>query len=468
MSDFTQVFGQIVNGTVTGRYSLTNMDSTLLYDSLDTFFREGGIRAWVTRVQPTSTGVVATSGSTGGKFLLTANGKGTWANSSNSTPAGVILTLTGLSLNGGTVYTGTIQYNGTTVAAVNGLTSDTDVINWINSMPGYQSMVTASSTAGTTVLPSAGSSVSVYLTGGTDVAVADADLTTALAVLNETYGPGQVSYPGSTSTTVYTYLANHAQQFNRVAILDGINSATASTVAASVTTIQGTATDASYAAIFAPWIIVPGINNTNVAGGAPVFSRTVPPSALVCANIAQNDIGNDANVPAAGVTNGSSQTAIGVTQTYSATDRGTLNTAGVNVIRQVPGVGTIAIYGFRSCAFDKNWIYLNNVRFRMQVTRDFDLIAENFVFQEIDGKGHIFSALAGALGAQCQTYWTRNSLYGLTATAAYSVNTGSTVNTPATIAAGQINAQVNLKMSPFGEFVTINVAKYAVTASIPQ
>ena len=48
------------------------------------------------------------------------------------------------------------------------------------------------------------------------------------------------------------------------------------------------------------------------------------------------------------------------------------------------------------------------------------------------------------------------------------VNVGPTVNTPATIQAGQINAVVSLKMSPFGEFVNISIAKYAVTATLPQ
>jgi len=103
----------------------------------------------------------------------------------------------------------------------------------------------------------------------------------------------------------------------------------------------------------------------------------------------------------------------------------------------------------------------------MQVIKDFDNIAESFVFQEIDGKGHIFSALNGALSGQCQAYWTRKSIYGDSPANAFSVNVGPQVNTPATIAAGQINAAVNLRMSPFGELVTVNVTKYAVTSPLP-
>ena len=49
----------------------------------------------------------------------------------------------------------------------------------------------------------------------------------------------------------------------------------------------------------------------------------------------------------------------------------------------------------------------------------------------------------------------------------FQINTGNQVNTPTTIAAGQINAQVSMKMSPFGEVVIIEVIKYAVNSTLP-
>lgn len=469
MNDFTNVFGQIVNGTITGRYSLANVDSTLLYDALDVYFKEGGIQAFVSRVQPTASGVAATSGTTGGKFLLTANGKGTWANSSNSGVAGVILNITGATVNGATIYSANITYNGQVSASVSGLATDSDVINWVNSLPGYLSFVTASSISGSTILPSAGSTVSVYMTGGTDIATTNADVPAALALFNANYGPGQISFPGSTDATTQQDLLNHALAFNRVALVDAPNTATASTILSAASTLSYAATDASYGAMFGPWLTVPGVVNTNPsATSGIVFSRTVAPSAFAAAKMAQNDVGNDANVPAAGALNGAANYVSGVSQTYAQTDLANLNAAGVNVVRVVPSTGGIALYGYRSLAVDPRWKFLNNVRFRMQVVTDLDAIAEGYVFQEIDGKGHIFAKLAGSIAGKLQNYWLRGSLYGATPNDAFGVNTGTQVNTPATIAAGQINAQVNLKMSPFGEFVTINVVKYAPNASLPQ
>ena len=469
MNDFNSDFGQIVNGQITGRYALTNMNSTALYDALDVFFREGGMQAFVVRVQPTATGVAATSGTSGGVWTLTAGGKGTWANSTVSSAAGVILTVNFISTGN---YSATIAYNGNINASITGLSGDTDLINWVNSLPLYQGLVTAASAVGTSTLPtSSAAPLIVYMTGGTDVAVADADVTTALAAITESYGPGQVSYPGNTNAAVYVSLANHAAANNRVALLDAPNSATATTLVSTVTTFQGNGnvTDPSYAAFFGPWLLTPGTVNTNSSPTNPyAFTRTVAPVALAAAKISQNDAGHDANVPAAGLANGAANYVTGLTQTYSSADRGTLNAAGVNVVRNVPNVGTICIYGFRSAAVNPGWIYFSNVRFRMQVVSQFDSIAEGFVFQEIDGKGQLFGKLNGALAAQCQAYWLRGSLYGPTAGSAFVVNTGPTVNTPATVQAGQINAVVSLKMSPFGEFVNISVAKYAVTATLPQ
>jgi hypothetical protein len=102
------------------------------------------------------------------------------------------------------------------------------------------------------------------------------------------------------------------------------------------------------------------------------------------------------------------------------------------------------------------------------MVHDFAAISESFVFAEIDGKGLVFSQLAGALSAQCQAYFLRKSLYGVSSADAFQVNTGSTINTPATIAAGQANALVNVRLSPFAEFVNIFVTKYAINATLPQ
>jgi hypothetical protein len=487
MTDFNTYFGRVVNGAVTGRYTVTaggaTLDSTALYDAMDVYFREGGIISYVSLIQPASGGVAATI--TSGANVFTAISKGTWANSTGSTSTGPASTPTAgvyvqVSCTATGVYFATIYYNSVIMATSPALSGDTDLRNWVNSLPAYRGLLVASAASGSPAsnLPSSGASLYIYPTGGTDVATADTDQIASLAAFTDVYGPGQVSFPAATTGVTYQNLTSHAQAFNRVAVLDAANTATAATLVSAVTTLQGLTAntvntlltlDPSYASFFASWLIVPGTVNTNPAQTTGlVFNRTVAPSALAAANMASNDQSFDCNVPAAGIVHGSSVYAVNVSQAYSAVDRATLNNAGVNVVRNVPNTATIAVYGFRSAAFDTNWVYLNNVRFRMQIVRDFDILAESFMFSEIDGRGQVFSTLNGALAGQCQAYWTRKSIYGTTPAQAFSVNTGPQVNTPVTIAAGQINAQVNVRMAPFGEFVTVTVTKYLVNATLPS
>jgi hypothetical protein len=490
ITDLQTYFGVLdSNGNLVGRYnsqggsysgSATNgcltIDSSTLYDSLDVYFREGGVNAYVVRAIDGVASNAASAAATQGTFAtFTAVSTGSWANSASGKKGGVVVNISRIS---STTFTLSIVYNGQTMLTSGILNTATDAKNYLAAQPAYSSLVTVTVGATPSTIPGTdGTTTSVYLTGGRDTQDAtpvllptDADYATALAALTDSYGPGQVSAPGVTSDTTHKNLLNHAQSLGRVALMDAVDSTDANyaNLTAAVTAIQPggsqAATDASYGAIFAPWVIVPGIASPS-STTAQVFNRTVPPSCVVAANIAASDQKNDCNVPAAGIVNGSSSYAIGLTQSYSSANRATLNNKGVNLIRNING--TIAVYGFRSTSADPNWAYFNNVRFRMQIVRDFDVLAENFVFQEIDGRGQIFSLLGGALAGQCQNYWLRKSIYGANPEDAFSVNVGPQVNTPATIAAGQINAQVNLRMAPFGELVNIQVTKYLVSAPLP-
>lgn len=472
LSDFVNYYGTFVNGQLVGRYNVADVDSSLLYDALDVFFREGGITAYVSRLIASDAVKAATAAS---KFTLTATGGGQWANTDG--PQGLNFQVNAvMGQNSTLVYTAKIYYNNNIIVTSPALYNDLDVVNWINSIgPNVALCSAVYNPEGTSVLPDSasgpGSAISIPFTGGTEgTAPVDSDAGEALEVYTEAFGPGQVSMPGHVSADAYGYLTEHAQMFNRVAFLDGQNGNfvdNSSYIIADVVGLQGFGLDTSYSGVFAPWLVVPGLTSGN-AGGQAVFSRTVAPSALAAARCAANDTLNDCNVPAAGVGAGSSSYAINITVDYSADARAALNNAGINVIRKVANANAIAIYGFRSAATDPNWIFLNNVRFRMQMVRDLDRIGEQFIFAEIDGKGQIFGAFSGVIAGLMQTYWLKKSIYGMNPSDAYQINTGPQVNTPATIAAGQINANVNVKMSPFGEFVTINVTKYASNAVFPR
>ncbi len=425
-----------------------------LYDTLNEYFSDGGVTAYVSRVVgPGAATAQATLSDNASIASLTvhAAGPGAWGNSLQVVIASGTAALS---------YTVSIVNAGVTVITSPNLFAAIDAQVWFAAQSSWVAQVTV--TAGSGGIPVNGT---FPMTSGSDdnSHITDTQWTAALAAFTDQYGPGQVSAPGHTTPAGYQALCNHAFNFNRVALLDVADSPTASNLEAQAATVQS----GSYpgrSAMFAPWIIIPGLTTTNPGATSPVPNRVVPPSSFAAAVMAANDVTNDCNNPAAG-NNGQSSYAVGVTQTYVATDRANLNAAGININRVING--TVTLYGYRSLSLDPVWIYLNNVRMRMQMIYDFDVLGENYVFEEIDGKGQLFSTFNGALAGKCQQYWTNGSLYGATAQQAFNVNTGPQVNTPATIAANQVNAIVSVILSPFGEVVNINVVKYLTNAVLP-
>lgn len=451
MTDYANYFG-----------ARTSTSSTF-YDSLDEFFHDGGVLAWASNVVGPSAVKASvilqdTAGSPVNTLTVTANGAGVWGNALS------VIVAAGSASNS---YTISIENGSTVVAKSPNLFVPQDAVTWASNLPAWRVLVTIVNDASATVAPANNPATGTFaLTSGADnfSGITETQWTNALVPFTSALGPGQVSAPGHTTAAGYVALNAHAIAFNRVPVLDVADNSVAATVAAQATTFQGSATDNTYGSFFAPWVIIPGITSINPGSSSPVPTRTVPPSALAAALMAANDQTNDANEPAAGP-NGQSTYAIGVTNQYVASDLALLNGAGVNVIKPINNV--VTVYGYRSTSTDPNWVYLNNVRFRMQVINDFNTIGEQFIFQEIDGQGHLFARFNGALSGKCQSYWTNGSLYGATAAAAFQVNTGPQVNTNNTIAAGQINADVLLHMSTFGEFVVINVTKYLVNQPFP-
>ncbi len=440
-------------------------NAQLIYDSLDEFFHDGGVLAYVSRiVGPSSVPSSVVLNDTGtpspsATLTVTANGNGTWGTNVSITVSA------GTAANS---YTLSVLNNSVVVAKSPNLFVPQDAVTWASSLPAWQVLVTIVNDGSGTAAPNNNPATGTFgLSGGVDDPqdITESNWTNALTAFTSTLGPGQVSAPGHTTAAGYLALDAHAIAFNRVALLDVADNPSASALVSQATTYQGSATDPSYSAFFAPWVQIPGTNGTNPAGSSPVPLRTVPPSAMAAALMAANDQTNDANEPAAGP-NGQSVFATGVTNQYTASNLALLNGVGIDVIRPIQNV--VTLYGYRTTSLDPNWVYLNNVRFRMQVTNDFENVGEAFIFQEIDGQGHLFAAFNGALSGRCQTYWTNGSLYGTSPGAAFQVNTGPQVNTTSTIAAGQLNAEVLLHMSAYGEFVTINVVKYLLTRNFPS
>lgn len=286
-------------------------------------------------------------------------------------------------------------------------------------------------------------------------AKAAGDLDDVLALIPAELGPGQVAAPDSNTSADGIFLLAHAAAANRVALIQGASDDDATELAGLGAAIAANA-NARHGAIFAPYATIPGL-----AGGS---SRSVPWTAIVAGHIARLDALGNPNAAAAG-DRGQALYATGITAEFTEAQRNTLLLAGVNTARIV--YGGARTYGWRTAADeDGPWWQFNAARTHMAITARADAVAERFVFSQIDGKGVTLGEFAGQLSGALIPFYEAGALYGDTAREAFNVDVGPTVNTPETIAAGELRAVIAARTSPHAELVTIEIVKVAVNDAV--
>src|SRR4051794_24916295 len=295
---------------------------------------------------------------------------------------------------------------------------------------------------------------------GTDPQVVGTGVQTALDRLGASLGPGQVFFAdialGAQIDNVTAQLL-HCSTANRVALLS-VADGTAAAMAAAAATIRALAT-ARYGAIFGPQAIIPGI----VAG----TTRTVPYAAIQAGMIARSAAVYNANVPVAG-DNGQAAFSTDLTTKFTDAEYATLNLAGVNMAKLVyNGVRT---YGYRPPVDTTTaagvWLNFGNARLNMQIVAQAFGIGEHYVFSQIDGRWRTLSSFGSDLRAMLVPLYEGGALYGASAEDAFDVNVGPAVNTPTTIANGEIHAVIQARMSQFAEWVVIEIVKVATNQAI--
>jgi hypothetical protein len=425
----------------------------LLYDVLDEYFSEGGSLAYVGRVvgpAAASATAVLKDASTGESLKVTASGPGAWGNE-------IKVKVT----NNTTTFKLEVLLNNVLVEVSPELSSQAAAVSWaVNSF--YIEIAIGTSTE----LPK---TQEPTLANGKDDRnnIGDTNWKAALQLFGRNLGPGQVSQAGRNTNQAYKDTLEHGLIFNRFALLDPPQSASVATVTSAATALRGT--NDIYGAMFAPWITIPGV--------LPNTTRTVPPSALVAAKISQSDgEGNSPNKAAANLL-GKSIRAIGleVAQFENAAKEGfditrdEMYSKGVNLI--IFEEGSYMVYGWRALV-DPNgalqdWLDAGNCRLRMAIVAKGNIIAKKFVLDEIDAAGVTFGEFEGELNAMLTDYWKKGSLYGKTAEEAFQVDTGPSINTPATIRNKEMKAAIALRMSENSEMVVIIISKVPVTQNLP-
>jgi phage tail sheath protein FI len=292
----------------------------------------------------------------------------------------------------------------------------------------------------------------------TPAAALPADIIACIDKFTDALGPGQISAPGNVDATVNDALLQHTIDHNRVALIEapqGLTAAALITYAAAMRTHAG----ARNAALFAPLGIIPGI-----ASGT---TRAVGWSSVAAGIIARNDSrGLSANEPSAGV-NGLASYAIDIETRFTDAEYTQLNDASVDMAQY--RWGRLATYGYRTLvdpAQVPQWWSFGNARLEMAIVAEAGAIAERYVFSQLDGRGKRIAQFGGDLRGMLIPFFESGALFGESAEDAFQVNVGPSVNTPETIAAGELHAIIMVRMSPFAEYVVIEIVKVATTQSI--
>lgn len=436
MGDYTKHYGDRVTYSV-------------LYDALDVFFREGGTKAVVIRVVgPNATVDTVNLADAAAADTLAVDSIG---------PGATGLSVAVLVGRADGSYVLQILLDGVEVERTPDLFTPTDAVTW-SSGSSYVRVRSIGANNPAVVDVTA-------LGGGSDdrAGITDDNRVAALGLFDETYGPGQVSIPGATTTAAQVGVLDHAQAFNRFALLDEPDSPSSAVLIATNDALRGVADPASLerGAIFGPWEVVPGF----VRG----TTRITPPSAETAGLIARSDsVTSNPNIPAAGE-NGEARYALDLSQpNWDGATRQELNESGVNVFRSL--FGAVRLYGYRTLVDpdgpSQPWLSIAAARTRMAIENDAKNLGESFMFDQIDGKGLKVAEFNGALTGLLSGYWKRGALYGETAADAFVVDTGPSVNTPETLANNELHAVIGLRMSPFAELVYIEVVKVPITEAL--
>lgn len=431
------------------------MTGSLLHPTIEAFFEEGGTQCYIARV----VGPAATAGSldldddsSNATVVLTANGPGAWS-----------------STIGAQVVAGTVSNtvavlvfkDGVQIATTGNCSTREQIVGKLNLHAEASKYITASLGADTDLPEIA--ALAALSAGSDDIAsVTATHYNNALSLFNDALGTGMVSNPEIQSDAVMEALIEHANAYNRVAILHA-NSDT--TIAGAKTWAQNLIANNSnleHAALYYPWVYAP----TAVNG----VSRMIPPDGYVAGKRSAITNQSGSHIPYAGA-NSQAVFINGVVTDIDRTNGNSLDDECVNAIRVINN--TVRVYGARSLSQDTtNFRYITAQDVVNAIVTDSYRALEPIVFSPIDGRGGIFSAVESRLISVLEGYRIAGALFeafspnGARIDYGYSVRCDAKLNASADLANGKVTAKVGVRVSSIGDRIEVEIVKSSLTASV--
>jgi len=298
------------------------------------------------------------------------------------------------------------------------------------------------------------------LAGGSDGTGA-VDHQTAVERLSAISANVTVNLPGVTSSAVLTDVIDWAQGTGNVfVVVDAPKPSptdTPATVSSAALALAAALPAVSQVAVYAPWLYI-----QDPASGTTGALRLTAPGGAVLGQFARSDATRSvAKAPA-----GTGTTLGGVVQVATLFDSAaldSLNLAGVNVIRPVPGAG-LCIMGARTLAKGMPDRYINVRRTLLYFTRELTNLTNFAIFETNDSV--LWSHINTILGQYLTSQFQAGLLSGSSVNEAFYVKCDADNNDQVSINAGIVNIEVGLAVHSPAEFIVIQIGLFDGTAVV--
>lgn len=436
---------------------------TQLYDACNAFFSNEGARAYINKAgegegAPAAAKLELEAGATAKTLVVTAKYKGTYGNKLKiEVIENVAKTKAKLVI---------LNANAEIVEESPEETEAKGIFEWGKTHKNYIEI-----TEGSSYAAGKGSVLKVLaakvLSGGANPETKEKGTIKALEGFQKTLGPGQILCPGNSETTtlaeseaVHKVMGEQALKNNRFALCDLFAAETVGTSATTLVTNKGTnaASLAGYMSFFST-----GVETTGTAT-TPTVTRKLAASGVIAGLFATVSREGNNNKAPAGRNFSLAPFVTGLVNTYTEPNMEKLNNEGINNIAERFGV--FCLYGDRtalSSESDPIFYQYSAARERMQLASEAEEIGERFLFATLDGRHQKRAQFQGALQGLVKKHWENGALYGETAIEAGLVNVAAPVNTEATEQAGELRAEMLVRISPVAEFVRIQIVSKPIT-----
>lgn len=442
-----------------GYYGERETNNAKLYDALNAFFAEGGQTAYVNRIH--KTGELKAAAKL--ELETTAKTKVLIVTAKYAGKYGEKFKVKITELSSETRFE-LIAPNGETVERSPYFLKASQMLAWGKEHTAYVTWTEGSNyVSGEAELVKA--LTSTALASATNATNSETTTIETIEGFPKTLGPGQLVVAATEmfKEKVHQAMLEACQKNNRYALMDIEASESAGTTVATLvankkpgTTVTSTL---GYGAFFSSAVKAQGVTLGT--------ERTIPASSIVAGLMAKVSLTGTDNVAPAGPRWPVSPFVLSFVNTYNETQMNELNENNINCMAERRG--TLCLFGdVSACAQSKDVIFwqYSAGRERMRLVAEGEEILERFLFVTLDGRHQKRAMMAGQLGAMLKKQWELNGIYGETATEAGIVNVGEPVNTPASEQAGELNAELIVRLSPVVQTVKGILISVPITEAV--